>query len=189
VKRIIGFNNAATNRFHVKQENPVWCWAASIQIALNCLEINFTKQQIALAVHGRDKNGRIIEKPGKANEIDAFLSAQYLNPNSYHYKMTSLRYDGLPSPWILENVLKLRPVVMWKRGRNNSLGHVFVCTGITVDNSIITSFHVLDPSDIDLIEYTGGDLYNVVQHTWVITDVKVSQRPRPELRSVRGNRR
>jgi len=178
----LGYSNAHVRRFHVDQVESVWCWAASVEMALRVHGIIYAKEAIAAACHGVDADGRPIVKPGSVDDVHRFLNTGYFNVDGHHYVIRSRHYEGLPAARAIKTCVheQGRPVLFWFQREGQDLGHVIVCTGVEVDaipNGNVDLFHVMDPGDSRIIGYTCAEICNSIRHTWTVTDVRISPQP------------
>lgn len=148
--------------------------------------IVFTKEDIACACHGDDETGRPVVRPGSVDDVDRLLNTGYFNTDGHHYVIRSRHFEGLPPAHMVKTCVQTRPVLFWFQREGQSLGHVIVCTGVEIDETPlgnVEQFHVMDPADERITKYTSAEICNAIRHTWIVTDVKVSQRPvRPPAR-------
>jgi Peptidase_C39 like family len=176
----LGYKNQQTKKFHIAQVEAVWCWAASVEMALLVHDIRFPKEEIAAICHGRDTLGKPLIRPGSVENVSQFLNSGYFNYDGYHYIISARHYEGLPPASVVKTCVHNkpeRPVLFWFQPEGQQLGHLIVCTGVEVDNSQagnIDMFHVLDPANPNIIGYNCSEICNTIKHTWTVTDVKRS---------------
>lgn len=179
---LIGYGQLMTSVFHKTQRSPVWCWAATLEMVLRIHGLPIDMEKIAEKAHGRSVDGRIAEKPGTISDVNGFLNREYLDPDGYHYIVKAVRFIGIPPLTDLKFSLNKHPVIMWRQPQGYPIGHLFLCTGVSVNGPGIESFHVLDPADKNIMSYKIQEMRYQVRHSWVIRSFLKSVVPKLHLR-------
>lgn len=111
------------------QKTPVWCWAATIQMALNYYGFDVTQEQIV-------KNTFGTVRPSTANWMQMTNNMNFVGTSQGGDTMmvSASVFVGSPSAEVIINHLKNeKPVIMAFRNQRTFAGHAVLITGVDYD--------------------------------------------------------
>lgn len=115
-----------------KQRQNNWCWAACIQMSLNCQGILITQEFIVKKVFGEE-----VDKAGSSSDIYKGLYGNYIAANGAKAFVMPIQPALLKNIWnqSLEQVffsqLSLgKPLIIGRFTNGNSIGHAYVVTAL-----------------------------------------------------------
>lgn len=126
------------------QSTPVWCWAATIEMALKSQGVNWTQHDIVNRVKGFPKN-----ETATAGEMTAFLNSWNFDYDGSPWRSQARHYSGvLPANVLIREVSRQRPVIVTYRTGPVSEHAVVVYGVLKPPNKKIHTIYYFDP-------YTG----------------------------------
>jgi hypothetical protein len=167
------------------QKTPVWCWAASIQLALNYHGFNISQPEIVKNTYGAE-----VAKTGNMLQISNNLNFVYKSVNKRLLVSAALvpvnNAPNTGNPWgitpesIVNHLRKGRPIVLAYQA-SPQRGHAVVLTGVEYNinssNRIeLISFTVRDPFPYDaehvrrggVRTYKNGQFPGMIQGVWLV---------------------
>lgn len=127
------------------QNTPVWCWAATIQMALNYYGFNITQNEIVTRTFGASV-------PSTGNWIQMTNNLNYLGntANGERVLVSATVYAGSPSSEAIINHLKQnKPIIMAFHNNATFTGHAILITGVDYhyagNRAVIDRVTIRDP--------------------------------------------
>lgn len=118
------------NSHAASQEKSEWCWAASIQMALSCYDVDVPQEQIVDRTYGHGWDGDPVDHPGSDDAITRNLMGWGVDHGGKQYVVGCIAGKGVPNAAGLLNVLSQKhPVILALANPGAGGGHAVVCTG------------------------------------------------------------
>lgn len=108
------------------QQDPVWCWAACIQLALRYCGFDITQQEIVQRTFGT-----VI--PSTAGWVQITQNLNYVGPDATGapHVVSASAFSGSPSGEVIVNHLEEdKPIILAYNNPGTFIGHAVVVTGI-----------------------------------------------------------
>jgi hypothetical protein len=141
----IGLDSFEVDNAFQFQNTPVWCWAATIQMALNYYGFDITQAEIVTRTFGAaiPVGGNWIQMTNNLNYIGT-------TPNGKRMLVSATVYMGSPSAEAIINHLKeKKPIIMSFNNPNTFMGHAILVTGVEYhflgSRAIIDKVVIRDP--------------------------------------------
>jgi len=147
-----------------KQGTPVWCWAATIEMALRSQGVSWTQQDIVNRVKGFPKN-----ETATAGEMTAFLNSWNFDYDGRPWRSQARHYTGvLPANVLINEVNNQRPVIVTYRIGPGSEHAVVVYGVLKPPGKKIHSIYYFDPLTGKKDVLLPGQFAASVTNSWAV---------------------
>jgi Peptidase_C39 like family len=124
--KTVGLDSLQVDKSFKFQETPVWCWAATIQMALNYYGFNISQPDIVEKTFGA-----AISSTGNWMQMTNNLNFVGKSTNGKTIMVSATVYMGSPSSEAVINHLKQKkPVIMAFNNPQTFTGHAVLITGV-----------------------------------------------------------
>ena len=128
----VGLKTEQMNNRWTTQQQPMWCWAASIQIMLQTFGVDVSQQMIVHRTFGSDHWGNLPNKPGGLDVMTANLNYQGIDRKGRRFRVASMLMPGAPSSeTLIRELSNGRPILFSYKSRPN-MNHAVVCTAVKI---------------------------------------------------------
>ena len=128
----IGLKSQYLNNRWTTQRQPMWCWAASIQMIFQAYGVDVSQEMIVRRTFGRDRWGNLPNKPGGLDVMTANLNYEGVDRKGRRYRVVSALMPGAPSSeTLIRELSNGRPILFSYKSRPN-MNHAVVCTAVKV---------------------------------------------------------
>lgn len=141
----VGLDSDKVNKAFEFQKDPVWCWAATIEMALNYYGFNITQEKIVERTFGAafSTTGNWMQMTNNLNYLGA-------TPDGKRVLVSATVYMGSPSNEAIVNHLRQKkPIIFAFNNPNTFSGHAILITGVEYhymgDKVFIDKMIIRDP--------------------------------------------
>ena len=128
----IGLKTDHLNKRWTTQRQPMWCWAASIQMVLQMHGVDISQEKIVHRAFGSDRWGNLPNKPGGLDAMTSSLNYQGTDRTGRKFRVTSMLIPGAPSSaTLIRELSNGNPILFSYKSRPN-MNHAVVCTAVKV---------------------------------------------------------
>ncbi len=143
--KTVGLDDLTVDKSFRFQDTPVWCWAATIQMALNYYGFNITQPEIVSRTFGA-----VIPAPGTWLQMTNNLNFLGTSTNGKQILVSATVYMGSPSSEAIINHLKQKkPIIMAYNSPSTFTGHAILITEVDYyfvgNKAIINTLSIRDP--------------------------------------------
>ena len=158
--QIVGIPSEAFDVTYSTQRNSQWCWAASIQMALQYHGIKTVQQDIVARTFGPNANGELPNRPGDLAAITANLNNFNVDRAGTTYQVEANFGEGPPPVALLLDELDRREPIIIGYSTGANTGHAVVITGarfqMTPQGPQVLTLIVRDPWPSDATRQSNG---------------------------------
>jgi hypothetical protein len=175
----VGIPSEKMNAVAAAQTKSQWCWAASIQMALNFYGVDVTQEEIVERTYGVDPSGDLPDWGENFDGITANLNNWSIDNSGRRYRVTARFESGAPDPEDLYRELRQGQPVMVAFRSGPNMGHAVLITGASFtpseDGLVPRSIVVRDPWPSEKnrarrgrIEYSFDEFESRIDAHWYI---------------------
>lgn len=144
-EKVAGIKSSDVDKHFQFQKTPVWCWAATIQMALNHYGFNVSQADIVQRTFGAE-----IHTTGNWLQMTNNLNYLGKSADNKDILVSATVYAGSPSAESIINHLKQnKPIIMAFQNPGTFSGHAVLITAVKYkfinNKAVISSFIVRDP--------------------------------------------
>ncbi|VVQ10808.1 C39 family peptidase [Pseudomonas fluorescens] len=171
--KTVGLDTLKVDESFKFQQDPVWCWAATIQMALNYYGFNVTQADIVSKTFGA-----AVSSTGNWIQMTNNLNYLGVSTNGKKILVSATVYSGSPSSEAIINHLKnKKPIIMAFNNPSTFTGHAILITGVDYHfsgkNAVIDKLIIRDPFPYNAMHVSNGGKItypNVINPTniWLI---------------------